>query len=600
MKKSILFLSLIALSANAQVLTQITSPSGILPGWGTMNQRSNVTLDSRLSGDISGDGVDDIFWVYHGNIGSQQSYDFRILGSTGNGSFNSYYQNSGNVMALNGGGSIDMIEQDNYVLGNFTSGWAFPDAYEVLAYGDLYQSSSIDKSHLLRFTGNTPPTVLMSNNNGYIGAAKIWTYYQNNAYRTKFYAANLTNDKYDELFSVENNGNGVITLRIQRFLNGAFTSVWSTTTGNFNGLWNVNFSTDEFIFADVNPWNNTTGNIKKEIICINKSTGWFKILDFNESTNVWNLDYSNGGNSNVYSNPSGSNSYFFNSNTNFLVGNFDISDFHSEILVCPKNSPSQLRSIQFDYATGSMMNIIAPSINTTGMEGSYYGATPYVSPIERIGNFTYPRTFYTKTIQNPGRPANYPEQNDIKYLVGNFYNTSGNANLELILFYNSITFVPTGFGNGVIFTTDCAPQSMYGCQYGAISCYNLNNQLLNVYDRVGDKFDATQIFNPTNYAMYSSNNGQNLKGTTNFKELSSNSFPNPVADILTIELNKFDEKAEILVNVYNISGTLVNVESNTSANYITLNCIGLNSGIYFFEVINGQNISKGKFIVKGE
>ncbi|MCU0434190.1 MAG: T9SS type A sorting domain-containing protein [Bacteroidia bacterium] len=594
MKKIILLsAALLALNVNAQVLTQITSPSGNLPGWGTMNQRSNVTLDTRLSGDISGDNIDDIFWAYHGNLGNQASYDLRILGSTGTGSFATYYNNSGTSMPLNGGGTIDLLNENNFVLGNFTTSLFFPDAMEVLSYSDDALSTPTDKSHLLRFTGNTPPTVLMSNNNGYIGDAKIWTFYQNNPYRTKFYAANLTNDKYDELFSVENNGSGTITLRIQRYINGAFSSVWSTTTGNFSGLWNVNFANDEYIFADVNPWNNTTGNVKKEIICINRTTGWLKILDYNESTNSWNLDYSNGGNSNVYSSPSGANTYPFNGNTVFLAGNFDISDFHAEILVCPRNSPSQIRAIQFDYATGTMMNITAPSINTTGMEGSYYGATPYVTPIERVGSFNYPRNFYTKTIQHPA--------NNIKYLTGNFYTTTGNTNLELILFYTSITFVPTGFTNNGIFTTDCAPQTMYGCQYGAVSCFNLNNQLLNVYDRVGDKFDATQIFNPTQYAMYSSNNGQNLRENNNNSFSQTNSaYPNPVINTLTIEINEIENDINSTIQIFDINGKRVDAESYQSGKFIFVNCSGLSNGIYFYEVMNGTYSNKGKFIVKSE
>jgi hypothetical protein len=71
-------------------------------------------------------------------------------------------------------------------------------------------------------------------------------------------------------------------------------------------------------------------------------------------------------------------------------------------------------------------------------------------------------------------------------------------------------------------------------------------------------------------------------------------FPNPASNDLSMSFQTTLNSATI--KVFNVSGELVKEESRLSGNDVSLDISGISKGIYFVEVVNGNNISHTKFI----
>lgn len=581
----------------AQSFTQLTAPNSNLPGWGTMLPHTGITQNAKRVADFNGDNLDDIFWAFMGNVGSTSTSNARIINSNGAGSFATYYDNGGQTyINTTTSDQIDMVNYNGYVAGNF---YANPGGFagaEMINYRtDLAVNANC--YYMLAWPGTTP-TKITFQNTGSIGSAPIKTQYGSTINYTRFYSGNFTGSALDELLSIEKNAQtGMVTVRIQSYqtFSQDFVQSW-TANYNFN-IWTIDFANDEFHICDVNPWNNTSGNIKDELVCINRLSGRIMIFDFNEQTMVWDIDYDNGGNFNVYANPSGNNSYVFNTSTTFLVGNFDISDFHAEFMVFPANQPSQACTMQWDYATATMENKMVPAINTTGIAGNSTGTSVYVSPIELWGSsFATQRQFYVKTF----------EDGNLEYVLGNFYTASPsnptNENLEVMIFYNSKVYTPSGFTNSGYFTTSCGTYMMTSPNCPAtMNCYNMASQLINVYDRINDRFTGNVVAQNTKYALYSSNNGQNLKEMTGLTEktgdgetvISAGVYPNPlVGNGAMIKINAPDSRLEgYSISIFDTRGAIVKRMPEINGPMVTLEPDGLSDGIYLVMVYDGTGLA---------
>ena len=92
-------------------------------------------------------------------------------------------------------------------------------------------------------------------------------------------------------------------------------------------------------------------------------------------------------------------------------------------------------------------------------------------------------------------------------------------------------------------------------------------------------------------------------GTTQISTYSEttslNVYPNPFSDIATIEVYVKDNNINIDFIIYNILGNEINRISNIHTNRFQLHRDNLLSGIYFYKVLNHNNIiGTGKFIIK--
>ena len=79
----------------------------------------------------------------------------------------------------------------------------------------------------------------------------------------------------------------------------------------------------------------------------------------------------------------------------------------------------------------------------------------------------------------------------------------------------------------------------------------------------------------------------------NMNEISINTYPNPVTDILFINTNK----AQISdIEIINTKGEVVYKKNNITSNNYEINVSGFDSGIYFIKISNGKDIVRKKII----
>ena len=69
-------------------------------------------------------------------------------------------------------------------------------------------------------------------------------------------------------------------------------------------------------------------------------------------------------------------------------------------------------------------------------------------------------------------------------------------------------------------------------------------------------------------------------------------YPNPVADLLNIELDDFIEK----IAIYNTQGQLVEFANGLNINQININAEEWTSGMYILEIYTEKGILKEKFV----
>jgi|GEM_PF-1300315 len=130
-----------------------------------------------------------------------------------------------------------------------------------------------------------------------------------------------------------------------------------------------------------------------------------------------------------------------------------------------------------------------------------------------------------------------------------------------------------------------------------VSFINFSDQTQNagkIYDMNGDSVGTFQVgFSPEALAIVSNVVGSTVK-IANGNQLNYEIFPNPTADLLTVEL----EKAEA-VQLYVINQVGQNVlTANTADATTTLNVEGLASGIYFLAVVSEEGVMRTTRFVK--
>ncbi len=87
---------------------------------------------------------------------------------------------------------------------------------------------------------------------------------------------------------------------------------------------------------------------------------------------------------------------------------------------------------------------------------------------------------------------------------------------------------------------------------------------------------------------------KNTKKEENISEV----FPNPISNFGTITLSHLSSKY-VTVNIYNISGRLINTIKDIETKNIKIEKGELNSGLYFYQILDNNNtISTGKFVIQ--
>lgn len=88
-----------------------------------------------------------------------------------------------------------------------------------------------------------------------------------------------------------------------------------------------------------------------------------------------------------------------------------------------------------------------------------------------------------------------------------------------------------------------------------------------------------------------------LTGSAGINETANSSFevyPNPANDVINIKLNN---KSNALINILDLSGKLVKT-TNVNGTSTSINTSDLTSGVYFVDVINGNNIETQKIVIR--
>jgi hypothetical protein len=77
--------------------------------------------------------------------------------------------------------------------------------------------------------------------------------------------------------------------------------------------------------------------------------------------------------------------------------------------------------------------------------------------------------------------------------------------------------------------------------------------------------------------------------------LNINTFPNPVSDILNVEISDFQKNETISIKIFDISGSLLLKKSFDIRNF-DIDFSNFREGIYFLEFVNNNNIRSERMI----
>ena len=85
----------------------------------------------------------------------------------------------------------------------------------------------------------------------------------------------------------------------------------------------------------------------------------------------------------------------------------------------------------------------------------------------------------------------------------------------------------------------------------------------------------------------------------NTKSETLSAYPNPLTLSSTIDISKLKKEGEVIFELFDISGKLVDKVENINSDIITIERKNLNSGTYFFNVSNSKKVlGTGKIIIE--
>lgn len=471
-------------TAHAQQFSKSTSED--IAGW-TMLPRMGITRDNKIVGDFNGDGRDDIFWEYNGLVGGSPTSMQKIwTGDAATAQWKLHYD----------GGTAQTISPLNapaitipgtiwrYVAGDFVG---VGNTAELLMWASDKTSNATYS--LFNWQASGRPSLVVDGRNGRIGGATINSG-SDPTKRAKLFAANLTSDWHDELFSLEFISPTQIMVRIQAFqpmgIPDNFVNVWNNGGGQWLGGWALNWDADAFYFGDF-----IGADGVDELLCINRSNGWIKLLKFTGT--AWQELYTNMGNFNFYQTPVTGSSYLFNTATSIVVNNFD-GDSRVEVLAYQGSLIGSVKSMEFDPATLKFKPVKAPAFDASGVAGdsqssSHVETTHYWSDRRCVRKFLGICREWAGGAHMDGRWfwSRVKQNGSLDVLAGNF-DVAADAKRELMVFYNS-TLYPNNIASGITFVTSCPGQPIHPAVTPCspyLQLYDLSGRYLNTYDFYND------------------------------------------------------------------------------------------------------------------
>lgn len=470
---------LLAASVHAQVLDRVIAPTTALTGWEVLG---NATYKTRtiVVGDFDGDNLDDLFWDEQGS----SSYRIGVLRANGDGTFAPIYSTKGSPF-MKPNSPFDLLAGGSYVTGRFYGGTT-----------DLLLQYSNFRYYLYAFGQGT--IYPQSGRLYVIGKTKL----ESAGAPTKLVAGRFVPGlARDVLLSFELLSSGGQTARLQRHgpFTDDFTELWNNAaTPQYFGGWYFNYGNDEFFVADFLPGNDT-----EELLCINRTNGWLKIMRFDGQN--WVDVYANYGTYEVYPTPT-TGAFTFNQSTHVLAGNFDTTDPNAEVVFFDPSRQIELHVFEFDPATRTFRAGTRPARNINGLERRARSSGPPVRVYERWrtervckkrflgiclkwegGNqIQQERDFYTEIDQD----------GDLQVIGGRFYNNGWAIpwSHDLLVFRDAYIHIPD-LPPHIVFYTDCRNNHMYSGQCPApVSLFNVLGQVINRYDPATGWFEKRTAY----------------------------------------------------------------------------------------------------------
>lgn len=159
--------------------------------------------------------------------------------------------------------------------------------------------------------------------------------------------------------------------------------------------------------------------------------------------------------------------------------------------------------------------------------------------------------------------------------------------------------------DGNVLMTKIYPDTLHSSANDAIETSDGGYFITGIYDYgsygVGDDFygDDYGIYLKTDHTGYVSLDNLVNSITNNFFDYSINIYPNPMNNQATLEYNSNTGSTDYQFNLFDFKGNLVRsfVVSRASKETI-IRKNGLIPGLYFYQLINGENVVSGKITVE--
>lgn len=479
---------LASFTLQGQQFNPVTQPSSQLADT-VLDRPVHVAKDQRLVADFNGDGYSDLLWHYGRQTDVYRNH-FNIWKFNSAGQPQTHYaqeqpSSGGFVIPVTGGAALDLINNTySFIAGNFSGG----SAAELIAIRNL-SSPTTSGYQMLDVSQSNSLSAIMGHTSAIgFGNCKFFTPVVYKA--SKLIVGNFTGDNHDEILCLEfaNPGTAVAHL-LQLTANQFFPK--SFTVGSIGG-WNINWDPDEFHVGNFITSNDTNGNVKMELLCLNRSNGWLKIVYFDDMTSTWKDAYSNGGNANFFTTTqvSGGSSLPFSSAMRLEVGNFDAADSDVEVLIT-YGTWQAMKSIQWKSGLASFVGVKSIAVPLHGFEGVSQDPSPLVTAFERWSDRSCVKKFLgvctkwtgDQHLQTREFFSSQRQVGPLTVFKGNFakVNSGTVVDEELLMFGDSDSVVPNLLNN-MVFLTSCQGASMTSGNCGSsIILYNLLGQQVNTF-----------------------------------------------------------------------------------------------------------------------
>lgn len=116
------------------------------------------------------------------------------------------------------------------------------------------------------------------------------------------------------------------------------------------------------------------------------------------------------------------------------------------------------------------------------------------------------------------------------------------------------------------------------------------------YDDAGNRISRRYIITPQNspQLIHSTDSINKNKSINN---LDIKIYPNPIKDILTVEIFTLDDDTEVFINLFGINGTLIqNIHANSYKPFVKIDMSNYNSGLYLLQIITPNQEKQFKII----